>query len=133
MHEVMAGRLFTTRHNMFTPSDLVGRTLVVNLSSDVDLVALSYGHMVMAWPMEEDVEERVFEGLIRMCSSVMKGKEQSVLLIGHQDTVDVVASCIIREHLGCKPEIAIGIVRENRRNCMNKSELLETIFKYKIS
>jgi hypothetical protein len=60
----------------------------------------------------------------------MKGKLQRVLLVGHQDTVDTVATCVLREFMGCDAQTALNVIRNQRPTCMTKSELVETVFKY---
>ena len=135
LHEIISDRLYTVRHDLFNEDCLKGITTVINLSSNDDIFSqrLKDNRMFLAWDMAQDVDEKSFEGLVRFCSSIMRGEKTSILLIGFQDTIDVISACIVREHLGCKPEIALGIVRENRTKCMTQSELLETVFKYRIS
>jgi hypothetical protein len=132
VHEVISGRLYTARKDVFTKSDLIGMTVVIDLGTEIHHT-VPENKVYFHWAVEDDVEERAFEGLIRMIGSYMNATGHCVLIVGHPDTVDVVATCAVREYLGCKPEVALGIVREHRPKALTKSELLETIFRYKPS
>jgi len=133
MHEVISGRLYTARKDVFDPGALKGASVVVDLSGDPKMISKSPQYIYMYWDMPDDVDGVAFSTLVRMCAGMMKVKALSVLLVGHKDTIDVLATCIVMEYLGCKPKIALGIVRENRTNCMDKGELVETVVNYTIS
>jgi predicted RNase H-like nuclease len=87
----------------------------------------------MRWNIGDDVEEHMFEALVRFAANMMKAPKQVVVIVGHKDTIDVCAACVLREYLGCRPEIAISILREARPKCLNKPDLVETVCNYIIS
>jgi hypothetical protein len=135
MHEIVQGRLFTVRADMAAKSDLKDVKVIVNLCGNPEVFPPCFRSksVSVCWDMEDEVDDHAFTGLIRMCACMMKAQEYSVAIVGPQDTADAIAACVVMEYLGCRPEIAIGIVRRGRTKCLSKSELLETILKYKIS
>lgn len=135
MHEIVHGRLFTVRGDMVSKSDLKDIRVIVNLTGNPEVLSSCErsGSVRICWSIEDEVDDNAFAGLIRMCACMMKAESYSVVIVGPQDTADAVAACVVMEYLGCKPEIAIGIVRHGRTKCLSKSELLETIMKYRIS
>jgi hypothetical protein len=118
---------------MIVADSFDGMTAVVNLSDTHDNVPNLEAYLYTHWSMGRDVDEAAFDGLIRFITTLLRGKGFKVLVIGHQDTIDVVATCVLREYLGCTPEVALGIMRIDRPQCMTRSELLETVFSYKIT
>jgi hypothetical protein len=134
MIEVVSGKLYLAREDVLGKSELKSATVVIDLSSGSKHVSDSWeGSVYLRWNIGEDVEEKMFEALIRMVSGVMKAPKQTIALVGHHDTIDVVAACVLREYLGCKPEIAISILREARPKCLNKPDLISTVGNYRIS
>lgn len=130
LHEVITDKLCTVSEDKFKSEHLAGVTAVVNLSGDASLVPDSERFICLTWNTDDNVQECQFEAAVRFCSSVMKGKAQRVLLIGHQDTVDTVATCVLREFMGCSAQEALNVIRQHRPTCMTKSELVETVFRY---
>jgi hypothetical protein len=130
LHEVIVEKLYTVSEDKFKSEYLEGVTAIVNLSGDVSLVPDSERFICLTWNTQDNVVECQFEAAVRFCSSVMKGKAQRVLLVGHQDTVDTVATCVLREFMGCSAQEALNVIRQHRPTCMTKSELVETVFRY---
>lgn len=134
MVEIVAGRLYLAREDVISKVDLRASTIVVDLSSKAkNIAALADGSVYLRWDIGGDVEERMFESLVRFVAGMMKAPKQVVAIVGHHDTIDVMAACVLREYLGCKPEIAISILREARPKCLNKPDLVETVGNYQIS
>jgi predicted RNase H-like nuclease len=134
MIEVVSGRLYLAREDVLSKSDLKSATVILDLSSKSRSSLGSLDSCVyMRWDIGDDVEEKMFEALVRFSAGMMKAPKQVVVLVGHHDTIDVTAACILREYLGCRPEIAISILREARPKCLNKPDLVETICNYRIS
>lgn len=134
MIEVISGRLYLAREDVLGKADIKAATVVLDLSSRSKSSAFSSDVAVhMRWDIGDDVEEKMFEALVRFAGGMMKSPKQVVVLVGHHDTIDVTAACILREYLGCKPEIAIGILREARPKCLSKPDLVETVCNYRIS
>ena len=133
MIEVITGRLYLAREDVFSRADLKQVTVVVNLSSNNNLLAPDCKKVNLRWDIGDDVEEKMFENLVRYCAGVMKAPKQCLAIIGHHDTVDVVAACVLREYLGCKTSIALGIMRGKRTKCLTKESLVSTIDSYRIS
>ena len=133
MIEVISKRLYLAREDVFAKADLKSVTVIVNLSSNAKLIPQSEKAVNLRWDIGEEVEQGMFEALVRYCAAMMKAPSQTVLLVGFHDTVDLIAACILREYLGCKPEIALGILRTSRPKCLTKTALLETVNSYKIS
>ena len=135
MIEVVSGRLYLAREDVIGKSDLKAATVVIDLSSGAKGTSLGAwnGSVFLRWDIGGDVEEQMFESLIRLIAVMIKAPRQSVALIGHHDTIDVVAACVLREYLGCKPEIAISILRESRPKCLTKPDLINTVSNYRIS
>ncbi len=125
----MTGRLHGVVDTSIAREDLEHATLVVIMSRLwCQQVPRSCG--VLDWPLPEDMDVGAFNGIVRLIASTMGGKNQRVLLVGQVDSIETIAACALREYLGCVPEIAIGMVRACRRKGLNKSELLETVFRY---
>ena len=134
MHEIIPKRLYTSRRDIFNKADLDGKAVIVDLSGEAQIpLPPKTNYIYLHWDMDADVDEHAFGGLIQFCASMMRAQKTAVLIIGHQDTVDVVAGCILREHLGCSGKIAVGILRESKSNALNKQELLDTVLNFKIS
>ena len=133
LHEVVAERLYTVSDENFKPEYLSGITTVIDMSGKMGIIPSPEKYLRVVWSTEDNVDEGQFEGVVRLVSSSMKGRKQKVLLVGHQDTVDTVATCVMREFIGCDPQVALDVMRSYRPNCMTKSELIETVFKYKPS
>ena len=135
MIEIVSGRLYLAREDVFSKAEARSASVIVDLSSGVKAAAsgLVDNCIYMRWNIGDDVEEKMFEALVRFCAGVMRSPKQSVLIVGHHDTIDVTAACVLREYLGCKPEIAMSILREARPKCINKPDLIDTVKNYKIS
>ena len=133
LHEVIVDKLYSMSEDKFKSEYLDGVTALVNLSGDAGLILESERFICLTWNTDDNVQECQFEAAVRFCSSVMKGKAQRVLLVGHQDTVDTVATCVLREFMGCSAQEALNVIRQHRPTCMTKSELVETCFKYTVS
>lgn len=131
--EIVEGRLYAISHDDFVPDHLEAVTVLVNLSDDKDLVMPGDGIMNILWSTGDTVDEKVLEGLVRLCSSSMRGMRQRVLLVGAQDAIDTVAACILREYMGCSAVDALTIMRSEHPECMKKTELAETVLRYKPS
>lgn len=134
MIEVLPKRLFIARKDVFVKADVTGMTFVIDLSGDPKLLGSPKDHCIYTyWNVGDDLSETLFQAMVRFCSAILVQDGSSVLVVGHQDTIDVVAACVIMENLGVKPEIAVSILRESRPKCLNRSELLETVLGYHIS
>lgn len=133
LHEVIDGKLYTVSESSFKPEHLDEVTAIVNLSGESSMIPDQERFVCLTWTTDNDVQECQFEAAVRFCASVMKGKMQRVLLVGHQDTVDTVATCVLREFMGCDAPTALSVIRSQRPTCVTKSELVETVFKYKPS
>lgn len=135
MIEIVSGRLYLAREDVFGKADIESATVIVDLSSNAKVTnsGAPAGAMYVRWDVGDDVEERMFEALVRFCAGIMRSPKQIVLIVGHHDTIDVIAACVLREYLGCKPEIAVSILRAARPKCLSKPDLLETLINYKIS
>jgi predicted RNase H-like nuclease len=135
MIEVVASRLYLAREDVIGKAEFKANSVVIDLSasSKVAAAAAHDNAIYLRWNIGDDVEERQFEALVRFAAGMMKSPRQCVVLVGHKDTIDVCAACVLREYLGCRPEIAISILREARPKCLNKPDLVETVCNYKIS
>lgn len=135
MIEVVAGRLYLSREDVIGKADFKAATVVIDLAANprAGNILTGEGTIHLRWNIGDDVEERMFEALVRFAANMMKSPKQVVVLVGHRDTIDVCAACILREYLGCKAEIAISILRESRPKCLNKPDLVETVVNYTIS
>ena len=131
--EIIANRLYTVTEEGFDEGDLIGTTAIINLTGDQDLITEAEAYMYLCWATEDQVDQAMLHGLVKLCSSVMKGKEQRVLIVGTQETIDTIAACVLKEYIGCNSTKAIDIVREGRKYCLNKNILIETINGYKPS
>ena len=138
MIEVVSGRLYLAREDVIGKAELKTATVVIDLSActkgskNADIGSWN-GAVHLRWDIGDDVEEKMFESLVRLVAGMMKAPKQCVALIGHHDTIDVLAACVLREYLGCKPEIAVAILREARPKCLHKPDLVETVCNYHIS
>ncbi len=133
LHEVVVGKLYTVNSDELKYDHLEQVTALVDLSGDPELIDDRERYLYISWTTSDDVDEGQFEGVVRFCSSVMKSKGQRVLVVGHQDVVDTVATCVLREFVGCDAQTALDVMRQHRQNSMTKSELVETVLKYKPS
>ena len=133
LHEVIDAKLYTVAEDKFRDEYLDEVTAVLNLSGDNSLIPNQEKFVCLNWTTDDNVQECQFEAAVRFCASVMKGKMQRVLIVGHQDTVDTVATCVLREFMGCDAKTALNVMRNHRLSCVTKSELVETVFKYKPS
>ena len=133
LHEVVVGKLYTINYKSLKPEHFDDVTAVVDLSGEAGLIDEPGRYVCVTWATSENVDEGQFEGVVRFCSSVMKGRGQRVLVLGHQDTVDTIATCVLREFVGCDAQTALDVIRSHRSNSMTKSELVETVFRYKPS
>ena len=130
--EVIEGRLYVVSRSDLEASHLDDITVVVDMG-DVSNESYSDDVLVISWPTEEHVDEKVLEGIVRLCSSAMRGVDQKILLIGSSESVDTVAACVVREYLGCSAIVAMKVLRESRPDAINKPTLAETIVRYKPS
>ena len=133
MIEVVSGRLYIAREDVIGAADFKTATVVVNLSSKKAKVPEVDVDVYLRWDVGDDVEEKMFETLVRMVAGIMRAPKQLVVLVGHHDTCDIAAACILREYLGCKARIAVSILREARPKCLDKPDLLDTVENYRIS
>lgn len=133
LHEVVVGKLYTVSWQELKHEHLEKVTALVDLSGEPELIDERDRYLYVSWTTSDNVDEGQFEGVVRFCSSVMKSKGQRVLVVGHQDVVDTVATCVLREFVGCDPQTALDVMRQHRQNSMTKSELVETVFRYKPS
>jgi len=134
VHEIISKRLYISRKDVYSKEDLEGKAVVVDLSGEAKIPQTCKSECIyLRWDMDADVDEHAFEGLVRFCACMMRAPKTAVLIVGHQDTVDVVAACAMREYLGCNGKIAVGILRESRSNALSKQTLLETVMNYKVS
>lgn len=135
MIEVVTGRLYLAREDVIGKAEFKPNSVIIDLcsSSKISASAHADGTIYLRWNIGDDVEEKQFEALVRFAANMMKSPRQSVVLVGHKDTIDVCAACVLREYLGCRPEIAISILREARPKCLNKPDLVETVINYAIS
>ena len=133
VREIVAGRLYTIVEDGFSEDLLEDVTVLIDLSKDPGLTINSGSCLLVSWATSSDVDQNIFEGLVRLCASSMMGKSQRVLVVGAQDTIDTVAACVLKEYLGCNSQTAVNIIREGRTFCLNKSMLIETINGYKPS
>jgi len=134
VHEIISKRLYTSRADVFNREDLEGKSVVVDLSGEAKIPQACKSECIyLRWDMDTDVDEHAFEGLVRFCACMMRAQKTAVLIIGHQDTVDVIAACAMREYLGCNGKIAVGILRESRSSALSKTVLLNTVLNYKVS
>jgi hypothetical protein len=130
--ELVEGRLYSIALDELGTEHLDGVTVLINMSDDIGLSDLGVP-VTLTWVSNDNVEERVLEGVVRLCSSSMKGGRQKVLLVGSQDAIDTLAACILREYIGCTAGQVFTIMREGHPDCLQKHELMETILKYKPS
>jgi hypothetical protein len=133
LHEIVKAKLYSVDSKKLLIDHLAGVTTIVNVSGNPDIVPDYNAYQYLYWMTDKKVNASQFEGVVRMVSSTIKGSNMRVLLIGYQDTVDTIATCVLREYLGCDTETALRVMRKHRKTCMTKSELLETAFKYKLS
>jgi len=133
MIEVVSGRLYIAREDVIGKEDLDVVSVVVDLSSKKAKIPTADISVYLRWDIGDDVEEKMFEALVRMVAGIMKAPKQVVAIVGHRDTCDIAAACILREYLGCKARIAISILREARPKCLAKPDLVDTVENYKIS
>lgn len=130
--EVITNRLIAVVGTAVCDADLDQVTLVAILGP-ANMPRLNDSYGILSWPFPEDMDVDAFSGVVRLCASVMSGKKQRVLLVGDLDAIEVTAACVVREFFGCAPAVALGVVRSNRREALTKSELVETVFRYRPS
>lgn len=130
--EIVENRLYSIAIEDIGATHLLGMTVLVNMSEDISLSEFSVP-MILNWNSGDDVDERVLDGVVRMCSSAMKGTGQRVMLTGSQDSIDTIAACILREYLGCSAGVAFSIMRDGNPGCLQKRELTETVLKFRPS
>lgn len=133
LHEVVVGKLYTVSTKNLKANHFSDVTTVIDMSGEKGTVVGPEKYLCLTWATSDNVDEGQFEGVIRFCSSVMKSKGQRVLVIGHQDTVDTVATCVLREFVGCDAQTSLDVMRSHSKNCMTKSELVETVLRYRPS
>lgn len=131
--EIVEGRLYAVSFENFIPDHLDAVTVLVNMTEEVDLILPGEGIMNILWSTGDVVDERVLEGLVRLCSSAMRGIRQRVLLVGAQDAIDTISACILREYMGCSAVDALRIMREGHPECLKKTELAETVLRFRPS
>lgn len=132
VREIIEGRLYSIVTESFTVDNLAGVSVMVNMSGDRELHELTVPLEVF-WSADSDVDERVLEGIVRMCASSMRGIAQKVLLVGEQDAIDTIAACVLREYLGCPASAAMDIMRYEHPGCLQKHALIETVLKFRPS
>jgi hypothetical protein len=130
--ELVEGRLYSIALDELGTEHLDGVTVLVNMSDDIGLADIGVP-VTLTWTADDNVEERVLEGVVRLCSSAMKGGKQRVLLVGSQDAVDVLGACVLREYTGCTAGQVFPIMREGHPNSLQKRELMETVLKFRPS
>lgn len=133
MIEVIPNRLYLAREDVFNKVDMKKISIVINLSSNPKLICPCGKYINLRWNIGDNVEEKMFEALVRFCAGAIKAPKQCLALIGHHDTVDVLAACVLRDYLGCATSIALGMMWEKRPKCLTKPGLVETVEQYKIS
>ncbi len=131
--EVIEGRLFLSDTASFHAGQLHGISVLVILGGSSELGTDAKDLVRVSWTCENEVDEKVLEGVVRMCASAMKGREQSVLLVGDDDAIDTIAACIIREYLGCGAQTAIGIVRQDDPKRLSRQGLVAAVTNFKPS
>lgn len=130
--ELVEGRLYSIALEELGTEHLEGVTVLINMSDDPGLAEVGVP-VVLNWMADDNVEERLLEGVVRFCSSAMKGKAQRVLLVGSQDAVDVVAACVLREYTGCTAGQVFTIIRDGHPQALQKHELMETVLRFRPS
>lgn len=130
--EIVDGRLSSVSFDDFTSDHANGATILVSMGDDRGMADLPVP-LVITWSADDNVDERVLEGIIRFCSSAMKGVDQKVLLVGTQDAIDTVAACILREYMGVSAGVAFSIMRNGHPDCLQKHELTDTVLNFKPS
>lgn len=133
LRKIVENKLYTISEDGYDDGALNKVTAIVNLTTDPGLVVEPEPFLYVCWSTSRNVNRETWEGLVRLCSSMIKGKDQRVLVIGLQATIDTLAACVLREYLGVNAETAVLIIRTNRTHCLNQSILIETINGYKPS
>jgi hypothetical protein len=131
--EIVEGRLYSSAYDDFSAALLSSVTILVDIGGDLDEAASGDGAITVRWASGDDVDEKVLEGLTRLCASAMRGSGQKILLVGDQNAIDILAACVLREYLGCKASEALEIMRRDRPECLVKGRLAETVVRYRPS
>ena len=78
MIEVVSGRLYLAREDVIGKAEFKTATVVIDLSSSGKVSAASGfdGAVYLRWNVGDDVEERMFEALIRLAAGMMKSPKQ---------------------------------------------------------
>lgn len=126
--EVLANRLYLAHAPRF-PESVEGTTVIINFSG-TPVQAFDKIH-ILNCPAEDCIDEKVLAGIVRLCAAAIRGLKQRVLIYGSTDSCDVVAACVLREHLAIPAEQAVRILRHVRPTALTKIPLLETLNGYK--
>ncbi len=128
--EVLMNRLFISVSPSF-PKLLEGITVLVNLSGTH--IETSDRIAILNLPAADAVDAMLLAGVVRLCAASIRGVRQRVLLYGTADAGEVLAACILREHLGIPSEQAARILRRVIPNALMKPELINTLGTYRPS
>ena len=125
--EIIAGRLYTSSADTFNRGQLTGITIFLILGGNIDIAKEVKDMVRIYWTAENEVDERVLEGVVRMCSAAMKGRRQRVLIVGEDDAIDTVAACVLREYLGCDAAAALTVIRKNDPKRLSVQQLIGVV------
>lgn len=130
--EAVPGRLYCVEAERWNAAHVSNVTIVVDLTA----VGVELGNarlLRVTWPAEENVDEGVLEGLVRFCSSAMKGVDQRVVLVGSLDAITTVAACVLKEYLGLDGASALAVLRATTARGLAEPALIQTVDRYRPS
>lgn len=130
--EAIAGRLYFVDGERWSAAQAPSATVVVDLTAaGVELGNASL--LRVRWPVEENVDELVLEGVVRFCSSAMKGASQRVVIVGSLEAVTTLSACVLKEYLGLNGASAIAVLRATTARGLTEPVLIQTVDRYRPS
>lgn len=129
---VLPGRFLIADAKDWEPSLAQGVTVLIDLS-DKRIEQSAKGLIHLHWPIENLVDAKVLEGVVRLCASASQGVDQRVLLVGCSETNQAIAACVLRELFAIDAKSALGIIRSLCARATPSKQVLATIEGYRVS
>lgn len=131
--EIITGRLYLVEAERWRPEFVKGMTVLLDFT-DVDLPPkLRKGLLHAKWHAEDNVDEKVLAGAVRLGASAMTGIEQRVMIAASREAGTVVAACILREAMGINAKTALAIIRGACPWARLEKDFIATIEAYRVS
>lgn len=131
--EIMSGRLYLVDAARWRPEFIKGMTVLLDITDAGLPYKAKKGLLHARWPVEDDVDEKVLAGAVRLCAASLGGVNQRVMIAASREAGIVIAACVLREALGVDAKTALAILKGSCTWSVVQKVLRETIEKYRMS